>query len=956
MAEITSILRAVAAPELTSPGYGQAVNTQFENINANFEKLANRDFVKGESGQNLELVKIRVGVPRPEDTDLVINIEKIKTAIRELFHINNNDDARLGPVGDHNWDEGLNNKFIHVYRIMDGATYKYAFSEPLIFRDMRWAEIDDDNIDNYAGIIDTSCVVYVDTDESPYEFGNIKFKAIASAPSLYYEDGEFKWRINGEESGILARGPEGSAGAPGKTYILKAERQQGTEECRVTDVYQYNIAEDNPEYADWIPIAGHELVVGQPAIVVVDSDKTNNNGDDPTTGYNCFYLSTIRSYKVDGETIYAVTCVPNINGVPLTFDDIKFNILLGGISDNSAMTGLFLPISPESYADVVGNKGSRAWVNALSRHVIESSIEPSAEETYKNILTIKPVKGKNGDAPTDDFDIVNAAININYPRVSFTNPSGVKLSHGINAQASGFNSHAEGQTTTASGVGSHAEGNDTTAEGNYSHAEGGGTRAIGNYSHAEGNKTTAIGNYSHAEGNNTTAEGEGSHAEGASSYAEGEYSHAEGTNTIANGNYSHAEGDDTTAEGVGSHAEGTDTYASGNYSHAEGYSTTAEGDCSHTTGSYNVAKGKNSTLQGYCLFDHGIDTKNSFIWLQSAEEGPNSSPDTPQITLAKPGCGFITIGEQYLVDPEHSNNSNDPRKNYYRVSGTYHEKPSRKPGHELTTWTQLITHDSSDYEYYISAEDLNNIIDEWTDWNSDSKHPLTPEFTIWKYPNSGSGRELSPVAEVRGCGWIDDKSLGEDYDYESRVNAIKDGSINLVWRAKKNIKPSKFTNDNATIIGKYNKPQQGSIFEVGCGTDLSAHEIEQCNAISVAPDGETTIPNLITDSVTSDSVTSDSVTSKNVTTWKVLVEKGQPYPNNTISNQIESLGDQYPDWSEDDNSDNIKGFICRDGILFGCSNELYMYLKIDGRGHIILGNCMPGGGEQRKDLSSLFTG
>ena len=34
MAEITSILRAVAAPELTSPGYGQSVNTQFENINA----------------------------------------------------------------------------------------------------------------------------------------------------------------------------------------------------------------------------------------------------------------------------------------------------------------------------------------------------------------------------------------------------------------------------------------------------------------------------------------------------------------------------------------------------------------------------------------------------------------------------------------------------------------------------------------------------------------------------------------------------------------------------------------------------------------------------------------------------------------------------------------------------------------------------------------------------------
>lgn len=917
MAEITSILRAVAAPELTSPGYGQAVNTQFENINANFEKLANRDFVKGESGRNLELVKIRVGAPRPEDTDLVINIEKIKTAIRELFHINSNDDTRLGPVGDHNWDEGLNNKFIHAYRIMDGATYKYAFSEPLIFRDMRWAEIDDDNIDNYAGIIDTSCVVYIDTDESPYEFGNIKFKAIASAPSLYYEDGEFKWRINGEESGILARGPEGSAGAPGKTYILKAERQQGTEECKVTAVYQYNVAEDNPEYADWIPIAGHELVVGQPAIVVVDSDKTNNNGDDPTTGYNCFYLSTIRSYKADGETIYAVTCVPNINGVPLTFDDIKFNILLGGISDNSAMTGLFLPISAESYADVVGNKGSRAWVNALSRHVIESSIEPSAEETYKNILTIKPVKGKNGDTPADDFDIVNAALNINYPRVSFTNPIGVKLSHGINAQATGSNSHAEGQTTTASGTGSHAEGAYTYAGGSDSHAEGDNTTTEGSGSHAEGDNTIAKGLCSHAEGAYTTAEGEYSHAEGGSTFAEGSGSHAEGTNTTAKGSYSHAEGQDTYANGEYSHAEGVDTHADGSYSHAEGNHTTAKGSYSHVTGSYNVAKGKNSTLQGYYLFDHGIDTKNSFIWLQYQGEGPNASPGTPQITLAVQGCGFIEIGEQYLVDPEHSNG--DRRTGYYRVSGVYFEKPPRT----AATWTQLITHDSKDYEYYISSEDLNKIIDEWADWNPDSKHPLTPKFTIWKYPASGSNRELSSAAEVRGCGWVYDKSLGDNYDYEARVNVIKNDKINQVWRAKDNHKPSKFTNDNATIVGKYNKPQHGNIFEVGCGTDLSEHEIEQRNAISVASDGETTIPELVTDTVTA---------------RRVTVGRAQPYPSHTISDQIRELPSQ-------GNSENFKGFICQDGILFGCSKELYMYLKIDDRGNIILGNC---GSEQHQ--------
>ena len=165
-------------------------------------------------------------------------------------------------------------------------------------------------------------------------------------------------------------------------------------------------------------------------------------------------------------------------------------------------------------------------------------------------------------------------------------------------QSTGQSSHAEGENATASGIGSHAEGGSTQATGPYSHAEGAATQAIGNYSHTEGSFTQATGDYSHAEGSNTSASAPYSHAEGDSTAADGNYSHAEGSNTIALATGSHAEGDYTQASGNYSHAEGEYAVAAGQYSHAEGDNSLASGNYSHAEGSYTVAAGPYSHAEG----------------------------------------------------------------------------------------------------------------------------------------------------------------------------------------------------------------------------------------------------------------------------------------------------------------------------------------------------------------------
>jgi hypothetical protein len=167
-----------------------------------------------------------------------------------------------------------------------------------------------------------------------------------------------------------------------------------------------------------------------------------------------------------------------------------------------------------------------------------------------------------------------------------------------NNTAVGVNSHAEGLKTNASGDNSHAEGNGGTATGTNSHVEGLETNTEGANSHAEGDKSGALGVNSHAEGQLTNASGVNSHAEGQETEAVGVNSHAEGFQTHANKANSHAGGRLTVADGYASHAEGNETQASGDYSHAEGQKTVASGLSSHTEGNNTKATKSNSHAEG----------------------------------------------------------------------------------------------------------------------------------------------------------------------------------------------------------------------------------------------------------------------------------------------------------------------------------------------------------------------
>lgn len=160
---------------------------------------------------------------------------------------------------------------------------------------------------------------------------------------------------------------------------------------------------------------------------------------------------------------------------------------------------------------------------------------------------------------------------------------------GANVEASGVNSHAEGNNTVAYGDNSHAEGYQSKATGLNAHSEGENNIASGQGAHAEGGAgTTASDKYAHAEGYGTTASAQAAHSEGYNTYATGKYSHVEGYNSKATADMAHAENYGTEASGKNSHAEGLISIAKGNGSHAEGFGTVASAKYQHVQGKYNV--------------------------------------------------------------------------------------------------------------------------------------------------------------------------------------------------------------------------------------------------------------------------------------------------------------------------------------------------------------------------------
>ena len=216
----------IKVPNLNSAEYAQGLEQVFDNINNNFQTLANHEFIKGDTGNSVFIKNELIYDSLSESyTDIgkqikstIYNGEDILPSIT----INNNV---------FNWDDNLKSSSINMLVSIDNHetnyTENYVSSLYFVFLDGRFIntnqnfKLGDMPAENYEGIEDLSCVIV-------YENG--KFTKLSNAfPTIYYEKGYgLCWKLNGGKTGMPVKGLPGNDGKNAQITIVKAENQSNT--------------------------------------------------------------------------------------------------------------------------------------------------------------------------------------------------------------------------------------------------------------------------------------------------------------------------------------------------------------------------------------------------------------------------------------------------------------------------------------------------------------------------------------------------------------------------------------------------------------------------------------------------------------------------------------------------------------------------------------------------------
>ena len=520
-------LKRIQAPTLGS-SYGANIESTFANINSNFGVVGNQDFVKGDKGTSVAIFNTSwSSLLDSEGSEYSsgnnqFNLPDQSQDIKDS--LNFGDELDVNTFVENLSKYSAENIIICFDETQAGAAeceLTYVF--PIVAMDERFYNTSDSNYpSNLSGLTDMSCVLSC-------QGGT--WSAVQAFPTLYYDGIQLKWKINGQNTEIDARGIQGANGRPAVTWVGKCTYSSSNNMQTIT----HFLIENAWKSVNQLP-SGSNPQTGDLIYVLPDA-----------SGDNRYWISSL---YIDSGVYKA--CCNSGDFRTASINNLGFQSVMAAINPAGTNKGLFVPDKMQ-FSDTT-DKGFIIKNTAANELTIAKTLNAGSTETSGG--TLKSMMNLNVDG-TIQATIIRATQEINTSTIKATdnlNLDALSVSEGPEALASGSYSHAEGWGS---------------AENSYSHAEGLGV-ASGRHSHSEGGYGDP-----EDESESTNASGEGSHAEGRSTIASGIASHAEGRHTTASGNASHAEGEHTLASGEGSHAEGIGTI------------TNFEGE--HSCGKYNLS-------------------------------------------------------------------------------------------------------------------------------------------------------------------------------------------------------------------------------------------------------------------------------------------------------------------------------------------------------------------------------
>lgn len=361
---IADQLASIIAPNLDASNYAHQLNQVFTNIDNNFTKLANHDFIKGERGDSVKIQEVELISSTTNNTvENEYNIDGL-TEFGELLlnSIKNNfiTDSNILDINiDENtkltWLDNFKSNPGKLYMIYDATTSsidedKAYSSLYYTFLDGRYVNSTIGKLDpsNYQDVSDMSCIAIYDKDLNNSTGG---FKIISNAfPTIYYEDGiGLCWKVNGNNTGIPVQGIKGKDGVDSAIYIVSAKLtvnsvNSGLAEGPVTGIFE--------PFTGYKDIANIDISSYDNRTALVMTNNLNRDARSHGNG-NEFYFGTLKTKTENDKLKLFASCSPTTSitqsiGVESVINSMKnIDIFATGDAVDSIPRGLFIPIADE---------------------------------------------------------------------------------------------------------------------------------------------------------------------------------------------------------------------------------------------------------------------------------------------------------------------------------------------------------------------------------------------------------------------------------------------------------------------------------------------------------------------------------------------------------------------------------------------------------------------------------
>lgn len=424
-------LKKIEAPSLTQSNYGKNIREKFDNIDDNLRRLSNRDFVAGKAGKDIKFAKYslwsdgdftdlgRVFVQAIVGDELIDWDHDWNASVLDFTEEFYDNHKILSPVSVQNdskvkfFEYFIENPDITImyqlndHEAPDEEANRILICSPYVytFIDQRYAVLGTyvpDNPNVYSELEDTSCLLNL-----TYDGENPQLERINQFPTLYYDgNGQFRWKLYGSESGILATGPKGDSALSAPITFARLI-SSSTEDNTATGLSSSIISQIlviNGSTAQWTDVTAIDEdklpKVGDP--IVAYRPMTPQESQDPALIGQPYTVYFTKVIDVVGRVISV--CDASSTSIQFLVSSTMLDSMLKTIREGSMGTSCLYVPSIGRLDDFDSNSIVHA---AIGTQATESGIP-------HYYLTLKPIAYSEVTNPEDASAVDNSKLIIDY--------------------------------------------------------------------------------------------------------------------------------------------------------------------------------------------------------------------------------------------------------------------------------------------------------------------------------------------------------------------------------------------------------------------------------------------------------------------------------------------------------------------------------------------------------------